>query len=485
MLNLKTSHRKAFLYLALNAFAVFLALRLHSRILWNSYHSLIMNDGDSILFLSYVKNLNVCPISTSKLLMIDAISNNCSSLIRSQDFSFYSDHPSGFIIILSFFYRFGFHSLTSMRFISVVVSSLIVLVLYKFCAKYRGPKFGLSVAIGFAITPLFVFHSLVIHIFSWTELWSVVLGTLYVREISRPNKKTKLLFTIFLILGFTIDWPIFILAGVLLVISVSMKRFDLAALLVTCSLPAYFMIRIWISIGNSSKQAGFIEQLVDSIGRGEKISSLALIPIYFMKAHFLGVLGIISFIYFAQRAKTYMLKDPILLLGAILLAQGLLNVILFLPWASSHIYWTYFMIPTSAIGLALILEKMEHRRNISILSIFSLLFVSSYYSYAWWGQDYIKKPLSFKEYFVERGLDPEWISQGSKLYTLDRDIYIGQSAKFRLELEKSFSLVKRENLPTSGFLVTKSENGHLQDLQNPIHLEWFEWDVYKLNKEQN
>jgi len=480
----RTKFRRISLVCLKYFFVAFVVINFFKLIIWNSYHSLIMNDGDSILFLSYAQNLTTCSNSTSRLLMIDANFDDCRSLVNSQDYTFYSDHPSGFIIILSILYRLGFESLYSMRWISVLVSSMIVFLLYIFSSKNVNHRFGLLVAVGFMVTPLFVFHSVVIHIFTWAQLLSVMVAIVFVKEIFRPNKTSKLCFVLLLLIGFTIDWPVFVLAIVLCLASFYLKRFDLAAILIFCSIPSYLLIRFWISLGSTSNQVGIIEELVSSIGRGEELANLMAIPFYFFKAHFIGVLGLISFIYFAFKLRSNFRENPIIILGTILLLQGVLNVVLFLPWASSHIYWTYFLIPTSAFGFAMAFQKISGMRRWFSGILVSTILLTSVYSYVWWAKDYVKPPISFDDYFDQKGLKSDWLSNSSKIYTLNRDVYIGQSAKIRLQLDKSFNLISGVELPSSGYLVVKSGTKVGDSLKKPIELDWFEWDVYILGREQ-
>ena len=456
---------------------------IHSMI-WNNYHQLIMNDGDSILFFSYVQNLVNCPIEISKLLMVDALSKNCLNIVDSQGYTYYTDHPSGFLILLSFFYRAGFESLSSMRWISIAVSFSIALIVYLYSLKHKSRKFGSFVILGFLLTPLFLFHAFIIHIFTWAQFFSLLIAITFVEEVLRPQRHKRILLFSFLLVGFTIDWPVFVLAGVISVFAIWFKRINLAIMVLIFSVVSYILVRLWIYSSNTVTQQG-ISELLESLGRSESLGSLILIPIYFLKAHFLGLFGVLALLYFAHKSKKSWRADPVIVLGLILLTQGVLNVVLFLPWAASHIYWTYFLVPPSVIGLGLLLEEISKKWvNVKML-VAMLALLTALYSYVWWVKDYQSQPISFSSYFQTNGLPEDWLISDSRLYTFDKNIYIGQSAKVRLLLDKKFEILTHEEKPSSGYLVVKSGAKVPVDFGNPIQLTWIEWDVYSLNREKN
>jgi hypothetical protein len=453
--------------------------------IWDSYHQLIMNDGDSILFFSYVQNIVNCPFEVSKLLMVDALSKNCLNIVDSQGYTYYSDHPSGFLILLSFFYRAGFESLSSMRWISVAVTFFIALIIYSYSLKNKNARFGAFVFLGFLLTPLFLFHAFIIHIFTWAQLFSLLIGITFVEEVLRPQRYKRILLFIFLLIGFTIDWPVFVLAGVVFVFSIWFKRVKLAILVLSFSIISYTLVRLWIYSSNSVTQQSIISELLESLGRGESLQSLLLVPIYFLKAHFLGALGILVLPFFAYKFRKTLRENPVLLLGLILLTQGVLNILLFLPWAASHIYWTYFLIPPSVIGFGFLLEEISKKRLYFKTLVILMTVSSAIYSYAWWVRDYQSQPISLISYFQVNGLPKDWLTSDSKIYTFDKSIHIGQSAKVRLLLDQQFEFLTHAEIPLSGYLVAKLGEEIPLDIGKPVQLSWLEWDVYSLNRMQN
>ena len=51
----------------LEYFAIFSVLLIMSKMFWNNYHPLIMNDGDSVLYYTYAQNILNCPINLNFL----------------------------------------------------------------------------------------------------------------------------------------------------------------------------------------------------------------------------------------------------------------------------------------------------------------------------------------------------------------------------------------------------------------------------------
>lgn len=463
---------------------VFVFLLIMSFTLQDSYSSTIMNDGDTLLFLSFVKNLSTCELELTNGLMLNAINNYCLPFISNGNYEFYRDHPTGslapYVIADKIFDLTVFES----RLMSVLITLTYTLILLWIIKQYWNIQF-VPIIVFFSI-PVLWYQSIVLHIFVQTAILSLLTTHLFIKRVSKSFSAFIPILTLFAI-SFLMDWAAFLLAIIVSIILFLRREFLNFSALVALSILSYFLIRKWLE--SESGKVGLHSGL--SVFGEQNYSLNSLIYASLQMGRSLGI-GLI-FIFFGF---VILFKDlrtrPITGIDAIsliLFLQGILFVYLFINWSSGHSYWCYFLIPTAVIEGTRVLIWAKKRFSLRIFSVIILMtFISSLtYSSIWWYDDFIKKPISFSSYFQENSLPPDLLVNET-LYANSANIMNGQGFKARYDLNNQLRNIKEYNTGDGGYFITNSAI-ELRDFQNesgtilnfkPIFLNWFEWWVVKL-----
>ena len=464
----------------LECFAICSVLLIMSKMFWNSYHPLIMNDGDSVLYYTYAQNILNCPINLTVGRMMDAVTENCLPTIQGKDFTFYNDHPAGLSLLVAGVIKIGFESLQQIRVLFFIISLLIGLMAYQITKAYRGKTFARLVLVAILITPLYLFHSVVVHMFSITSLLSMILTLIFVKFIESRNKKNikYLLFISFF--GFIVDWPIFLLSLIFVVITFIIREYRIGLLLLIYTIISYCIIRIWLNFDQANFNEGGFTEIGGLLNNVPKLNELIGFFYYFLKAHFIVSLGFLILILYFLKNRQHLFSDSLTLFTFILFVQGTLNIFLFLGWASSHIYWSHLLIVPTSIGLAFGLNylKTKLKNNQFNIIIASIIFISIFYSYSWWIKDYQTRPITINEYLKNDNLEI-LLNPGVDLISNDPMILFGQAAKLRLSINRQFCESEELCKNKKKYNIYKYNPNTSSNMNKAVYLDWFGWYIYE------
>lgn len=462
----------------------FTFLLIMSYTIQKSYSSTIMHDGDTLLFLSFVKNLSNCEFRLTNGLMLNALSNSCLPFISGGNYEFYRDHPTGALAPYVIADKIIDLTLFDSRLISILITLTYALILLWIIQQYW--KVGLLPLIVFFSIPVLWYHSIVLHIFVQTAIFSLLTTYFFIKRLSKSFLAFTPILGLFAV-SFLMDWATFLLAIVISTILFLRREYVNFSALVVLSILSYFLLRKWLqsesgSVGLQSELGVFGDQI---------FSFRSIIYASLHMGRSLGIGLVFIFLGFLILLKDLRKRSitEIDAISLILFLQGTLFVYLFINWSSGHPYWCYFLIPTAFIEGNRVLMWVRERFSLQICSlIFVIALLSSLtYSYIWWFDDSIKEPKSFSNYFQEKNLPSNFL-ENQTLYAYSANIMNGQGFKARLPLHNQIRNSGEYNYGDGGYFVTNSitelrtfqRKIGLRNDSEPIFLNWFEWWVVKL-----
>lgn len=283
------------------------------------------------------------------------------------------------------------------------------------------------------------------------------------------------------------DWAAFLLAIAISMILFLRREFLNFSALVTLSILSYFLIRKWMESG--SGRVGLHNGLGVFGEQDFSLNSIIYASLQMGKSLGIGSIFILlGFLILAKDLRKRLITE-IDVISLTLFSQGIMFVYLFINWSSRHSYWCYFLIPTGLIEGTRVLIWVKEKYSTKICSIVfvGILSISLAYSSIWWYDDYIKKPISYANYFQENGL-PEDFLTNENLYANNANIMNGQGFKARYALYKQINRYDKYTYGDGGYFVTNSISdlrafqlkADLRYNTEPILLNWFEWWVVKL-----
>ena len=462
----------------------FLFLFIMSFTLSNSYSSTVMNDGDTLLFLSFVKNLSSCSLQVTNGLMLNAVNNTCLPFITGGQYEFYRDHPTGSLIPYVAADKLISLDILESRLVSITITLTYIIIMFRVIYKYWNVQL-FPIIVVFTI-PVLWYHSIILHIFVQTAIFSLINVYLFVKRKSRSVIEFIPVLTGFTI-SFFMDWASFVLAIIISIVLLIRREYLNFLILVFLSISSYFGIRKWLEIG--SGKTGIHGGLGVFGEQNFSLSSITYATLQMGRSLGFGLILIFFgfFILFNERKK----KDlsGIDAISLILFFQGLTFVYVFINWSSGHSYWCYFLIPTATIEGTRVFMWAKKKFSLKMFSFATciILFSSIVYSGNWWFNDFVKNPITYERYFEFNHL-PSELLKNEDLYSLNANIMNGQGFKARYELDSQINEYSEYNYGDGGFLITNS----LADLEairtgsvfvmkgEPIFLNWFKWWVVKL-----
>ena len=463
---------------------VFTFLFIMSFTMRNSYSSTIMNDGDTLFYLSFVKNLSNCGVRLTNGLMLNAVNNSCLPFISGGNFEFYRDHPTGSLAPYVLADKIIDLTIFESRLMSVFITLAYTLILMWIIQRYWKVQF-LPIIVFFSI-PVLWYHSIVLHIFVQTAIMSLLTTYLFVKRLSKSFLTFIPILGLFAV-SFLMDWAAFLLAIIISTILLLRREFLNFFALVTLSILSYFLIRMWLE--SDSGRVGIHSGL--GVFGEQNFSVHSIIHASLQMGKSLGLGLVFIFLGFFILGKD-LRKRPVTEIDAIsliLFFQGIMFVYLFINWSSGHSYWCYFLIPTAFIEGTRVLKWVRERFSLKIYSLIFLatLLSSVTYSSVWWYDDFIKEPTSYSNYFQVNDLPSDFLVNET-LYAYTANIMNGQGFKARLALHDQVRDYTEYNYGDGGYFVTNTI-AELRAFQvkagprytaEPIFLNWFEWWVVKL-----
>lgn len=458
---------------------------LYPRILWDEYHYLIMNDGDTPLFISFARNILNCPLNVSGGLFINAISSNCLPIVEGSQFTYYTDHPPASGWIMALFYALGADSISEQRMVSVMATLVSSVVFWDLVAEYFDRKTANIAFIFVVSTPLFLFHSVVVHIHIWSLLFSLLTLKYFMSYLKHKTPTSRNLFLCIYFLSLLIDWPNYILGLLILFILVVKKEKLSATLVAILSSIFYFCVRYWsynFSGEGSNPAISAALETANVLTSPPTMSHIMLILFYFVKSHFLVAIGL-PICFFLVFSRGYLGTEQSILL-VLFLFQGILHILLFTEWASSHIYWTLFLVFPTSLGLSLGLIQASQafaRKKFAVITAIVIAGLSLSYSYLWWVRDYISSPKPFQTYFAENELANLFSSDETLIWTDTDQVLSGAGFKLRLWVQQPIK--QYQPGVNTGLLITKKELSLKVDDSKIPYLDWFDWYLYRLEED--
>jgi hypothetical protein len=463
---------------------IFTFLFIMSFTMRNSYSSTIMNDGDTLLFLSFVKNLSNCGLQLTNGLMLNAVNNSCLPFISGGNYEFYRDHPTGSLAPYVLADKIIDLTILESRLMSVFITLAYTLILMWIMQRHWKVQF-LPIIVFFSI-PVLWYHSIVLHIFVQTAIMSLLTTYLFVKRLSKSFLTFIPILGLFAV-SFLMDWAAFLLAIIVSTILFLRREFLNFSALVTLSILSYFLIRKWLESG--SDRVGLHSGL--GVFREQDFSFNSVLFASLQMGRSLGLGLIFILLGFLILVKDLRVRQITVIdaMSLILFLQGIMFVYLFINWSSGHSYWCYFLIPTAFIEGTRVLKWVKEKFPLKIYSriVLVTLLSSLTYSTIWWYDDFIQKPTSYSSYFQRNNLPSEFLASET-LYAYTANIMNGQGFKARLVLHDQIRNYAEYNYGDGGYFVTNTI-AELRAFQlkagprytaEPIFLNWFEWWVVKL-----
>jgi len=344
------------------------------------------DDANSVRYALFAKNIIRLPVSQHKMANINSLSSNGLPETSLAKPTFYLDHPPGIVWLSALISRILGDHYYSYRLLPIASSLASIYFLYKIfqLLNYSQPITVIFLSI-FAFNPLFVEHGEVLN-FEPTTFFLLTASFYYLLKF----KKTKTInsFIISMIIwavALLTDWPAYF-ALIPYLLFLPRKQFKkLTSVMVLIPVAVFGLNMAWYSQIN---KLFVIHFLTDQI--------------LFKNRPSIDLIGFIKHqISFAIMNFTHLI--PISLLGIILMARGLrkrfkkyysfltfylaigvLNILLFLSWADTHRFWTYYLLPAVILPAAVFVEFLIHKfKNVfpKYLFLFTALLFYIYLSF--------------------------------------------------------------------------------------------------------
>ena len=497
---------------ALRYFIVFacgiVALLILSRMAWSAFHLMMRNDGDSLFYGHYIRNLLRYPFTETYGLMADLVGATPAPLIVGAPRTYYADHPMGFVWLAALTnWAFVSDPILAGRWTNIACVVVMLCATIGFVLKRSSLFAGLCSVLVALTIPLVWEHGPVIGLQAAPLLFTVAATFSFIRYLRQPSSGTLALTVLFWALGMFSDWPAYLLGGpIAFALALRRKWLVLAfmgaigcgamALVFLHQVLAFnfdvgkFVISTFLpSIDKKTITLPFGEALVDTMNYAWRSfrwwTPLILLPL------------LIPSRWFSSAAKLQELRIAYLSF----LFIGIINDIIFIQWAATHSYWSFFLIPAAIVGSSLlILWICDREKRWLRLSVAGIIVIGAFLNakYSWSViKYYVRIPPSAAEILGPHKIeglldsdsqivtDPDCMSEARPAYPVC-SVYSTQGALARYHVDKP-------SIPASHFPVQDRDCSRMYLVlkqQPPLqrlaeqqlewrHIELFGWWVLK------
>lgn len=500
----RTSGRSPYLLFAALALWIVLATAVWRPLIWPDFNPMIMNDGDTPLYVSYALNLVKCSFFISRGVMTNAIGWDCQSPVVGQAINHYLDHPPGMAWILSVFVANSDQPIAVARIVECVFSAGTLILCALIAARAVSTVAAIGVLLSSTLVPLFWFHAVSINLNQAALFFSVLtVGAVLEHQRSRHTGWLLLSLGAFVAGGLT-DWPTFFIAGPIFLWHLYLRQWGAAMAFLVVGVATLAAILIGFNgLTDNTNYPFNVAQFFKGVFVDQHNFKNAPHLIPFREAlwnSFMIMGSVMSFgaalllfpvtiIFNARLRARYAVLG---LFFACFLTQGLLNQVLFHQWAASHNYWTYYYLPAIFMSGGLLLDAMwtwaDGRRRILFIILVGAAAFCAWQMFqknrGWW-VDYSTAPPSQMEYLRGYGLEG-MLASDAILLAKDQEPFFGQGAKLRLTFVHSLHRLESAASLGCSNAYTIFKNSHLSPaarmaLPKGTVLETYDWYVIPQN----
>ncbi|MDR3466448.1 MAG: glycosyltransferase family 39 protein [Xanthobacteraceae bacterium] len=503
--------------LVLAAFILFAAINFGARA-WDTFHPVVPNDGLTVWYAQYARNLLRYPLSETFGLMVNLVGDPAGSPMSGEPLTFYSDHPPGIVWLIATVNRLAVgDAIVAARVMSILAAIGAGGAMLAFIWRHASVLPAACASLVLLTLPLYWEHSIVANFEPATLFFTVTAALSFVGYLKRPSVGRLALTAVLWISGMLCDWPAYLLGGPMAVALAWRRRWGL--LLFFAALGIGTMAAVF---GQLNLQPGGFSPL--GFFRGTR-SALQTEPFggslyrafgYVVRGFATWCLLLaLPFAAMVWRGGTSGPMRELRFLFLAFLFIGVTNDVIFYSWSGEHSFWSYYLTPAACFGAALTFQWLIETPfgsaaktfQVLIAALFLVGTVSSAVRTARLIRPHFARPPSVAEMLGERHLadllDPgstlvvgpycgRGQSDGATRWPDDMPscgIFLGQGQKARYWIDKAA-------LASSGFdparmtcdktfIVLKGANVPKMLARlglTATEVPWFEWFVLRLSE---
>jgi hypothetical protein len=385
---------------------------------WSSYDRFIANDGTTLIYAQFARNLLRYPLSETSGLMADLVGNPAGTLIAGARKTFYADHPPGLVWLAALVNRFAVADpVVAARVTSIIASIGTGVALLAFVYRRVSPLPAVGTTLVLLTLSLFWEHAIVGNFEPVTAFFMVGAAIAFAGYLRQPTAARLAATALWWVAGMLCDWPAYLLGAPFAAALLHRWRWGLLVLFTVLGAGTMATVFAHLVPGGTgmSVTAFFYGAFHHDARHVPFLATLAptfnlLLRGFWWWALFL-MLPLLRV--FRRRAEGEDMRELRFVFIAFLFA-GLANDLLFNQWAKDHSFWSYYLIPAACLGSAITFQRLHetHVRSrvatISLragaLTLFLLGAVSSGRHMVFFVRSHFYQPTTMAEMLDARGL---------------------------------------------------------------------------------
>ena len=364
--------------------AVFVVIT--SRMAWDTFNPSIRHDGDTLFFGQYIRNLVRYPLSETYGLMANLVGDKPSQLIVGARRTFYGDHPMGVIWISALVHwLFIDNALLAGRWTNIISVALTISAVVGFVFSRLGLRTALFTALVILTIPLLWEHAPVIGLQAMPLAFTFAATIAFVGYFRSSSRPVLVAATILWVLAMLCDWPGYLLGGPIALSLLQRRSYVTLAMMVAvgCGTMALVLAHQVIAFNFQVGEfmvATFRPFLSDGPTTLPTGSALLLTFNYAFRAFGMWTMALVlPFLIPRQNRLEGQNIADVHLVFRYMLFVGLANNVIFAQWSATHSYWSFFLIPSVCLGMAITLQWIGTLSQtwIKALSVLMVLVVAA------------------------------------------------------------------------------------------------------------
>lgn len=320
----------------------------------------LANDVNTAYYVSFARNLLRYPLEVTYGSMTHLVGVSPGPLIHGDPFGIYPDHPPVIVWSAALLMALLGTDVLAGRLVGIAASAGIVAVLVASAYRRLGALPALATGATVMLMPVFYLHALPLNFEPLTCFAIVVAVLLFARYIDDGKTASFALAMVAWIAGMLVDWPAYFLGLPFFVVLARQGLRRRLALI--CALPPTMYI---LTIGGYGLA-------IDNLRMPFHFFTSAMAPHYDPARYAFDT----SWGYVLKHVAAFAYRNfglPVIALGglgalwalldprfgaglrfmiAALAAVGVLNIAVFKLWAAEHSFWSYYLLPVLALGVA-------------------------------------------------------------------------------------------------------------------------------------
>ena len=485
---------------------------------WSIVNPFIANDGTTVIYAQFARNLLRYPLSETSALMADLVGNPAHTLISGASRTFYADHPPALVWLIAAVNRFLVADpVVAARATSIIASIGMGVVLLAFVYRRVAPLPAVGATFVLLTLNLYWEHAVVGNFEPVTAFFMAAAGAAFARYLRQPTTARLAAAAALWVAGMLCDWPAYLLGAPFAAALLRRRQWRLLVFFTALGSGAMAAVFAHLLLGGTGMSvSGFFAGTFDYDAHQTSYRD-TLAPIFTLLIRgfwWWALFLVLPFLTLFRRAAMREDAQDLYFVFLAFLFVGLANDLLFNQWAKEHSFWSYYLIPAAGVGAAITFQALHETRvrsrtaaislRAGALALFVLGAVSSGRHMVFFLRSHFYQPTTMAEMLDARGLK-DMLDRDSVLVVPPYcggprndarrgvapgcDIYSGPGSLARYAFDKQALAASHFAASQTGcgkaFAIVKDPRAATRVARLAVtstEVPWFQWHVLRLSQ---